>query len=85
MSPLSALTVAILGWQHPLQGGPRSSPSLVLQVVAAAVSRPVLVGAAVGRSRTRVGYDGVQNAEGRQCEETLIRTQLEPEHKRSVS
>jgi len=68
-----------------LQGGTRATPPLILQVVAAAVGRPILVGAAVGRSRTRVGNDGVQNAEGRQGEAALIRAQLKPEHKHLAS
>ena len=80
MSPLSALTVSVLRWQHSLQGGTRATPRLILQVIAASVGRPILVGAAVGRSRTRVGNDGVQNAEGRQGEAALIRAQLEPEN-----
>ena len=85
MSPLLALTVSVLGWQHSLQGGTRATPPLILQVIAASFGRPILVGVAVGRSRTRVGNDGVQNAEGRQGEAALIRAQLEPEHKHLVS
>jgi hypothetical protein len=81
---MSPLTVAILRRQHPLQGGARASPSLILQVVAAAVGRAILVEAAVGRSRTRVGNNGVQDAERGQCEAALIRAQLEPEHMRSA-
>ena len=85
MSPQSALTVAILRWQHPLLRCARATPALILQVVAAAISRPILVGAAVGRSRTSVRNYGVQNAERGQCEAALVRTELEPEHKRSAS
>ena len=71
--------------QHSLQSRTRATPPLILQVVAAAVGRPILVGKTVGRSRTRVGNDRVQNAEGRQGEAALIRAQLEPEHKHLVS
>lgn len=75
-----ALTVAVLGWQHSLQGRASASPSLVVQVVAGAVSRPVVLGATVGGARTRVRYHRVQDAERGQGEAALVRAQLEPEH-----
>ena len=82
---LPALTVAILGGQHPLESGARAPPPLVLQVVAGTVCRAVLPRDAIRRPRARVGYHSVQDAERGQREAALVRAQLEPEHKRSGS
>jgi hypothetical protein len=82
---LRALTVTILGGQHPLQGSARAPPPLVLQVVAGAVGRAVLPRDAIRRPRARIGYHSVQDAERGQREAALFRAQLEPEHKHSGS
>lgn len=77
---VQALTVAVLWWQHSLQGRAREPPSLVLQVVTGSVSRAVFVRTAVGGATTRVRDDGVQDAERGQGEASLVRAQLEPEN-----
>jgi hypothetical protein len=56
----------------------------VLQVVAGPVGRPVLGAPALRHSRTGVSDDGVQDAERREAECSLVRAKVEPVVQRRV-